>query len=132
MMIRNTWLVILFIFLTGCATPEAEILSKTDSYPPTVNIEVLLDRPTRSFKSFAILEDTSGGTPEEINGRLSRKAQQIGADVIIISSINDKAVTEWLLVDPYYNARGVYRPRYRPIKHVYRSVRARAIKYLKE
>ena len=132
MMIRNTWLVILFIFLTGCATPEAEILSKTDSYPPTINIEVLLDRPTRPFKSFAILEDTYGGTPEEINGRLSRKAQQIGADAIIISSINDKAVTEWLLADPYYNARGVYRPRYRPIKHVYRSVRARAIKYLEK
>ncbi|MDO8704724.1 MAG: hypothetical protein Q7J84_07205 [Sulfuricaulis sp.] len=131
-MIRNTWLVILFIFLTGCATPEAEILSKTDSYPPTTNIEVLLDRPTRPFKSFAILEDTYGGTPEEINGRLSRKAQQIGADAIIISSINDKAVTEWLLVDPYYNARGAYRPRYRPIKHVYRSVRARAIKYLEK
>ena len=131
-MIRDTWLVILFIFLTGCATPEAEILSKTDSYPPTINIEVLLDRPTRPFKSFAILEDTYGGTPEEINGRLSRKAQQIGADAIIISSINDKAVTEWLLADPYYNARGVYRPRYRPIKHVYRSVRARAIKYLEK
>ena len=132
-MIRITGLFILFILLTGCATPEAEILSKTDSYPPTVNIEVLLDRPTRPFKSFAILEDTSGGTPEEINGRLSRKAQQIGADAIIISSVNDKTVTEWLLVDPYYySARGVYRPRYRPIQHVYRSVRARAIKFLKE
>lgn len=132
-MIRITGLFIFFILLTGCATPEAEILSKTDSYPPTINIiEVLLDHPTRPFKSFAILEDTYGGTPEEINGRLSRKAQQIGADAIIISSINDKAVTEWLLVDPYYNARGVYRPRYRPIKHVYRSVRARAIKYLEK
>ena len=132
MTIRVTGLFILFILLTGCATPEAEILSKTDSYPATIDIEVLLDRPTRPFKSFAILEDTYGGTPEEINGRLSRKAQQIGADAIIISSINDKAVTEWLLADPYYNARGLYRPRYRPIKHVYRSVRARAIKYLEK
>lgn len=132
MTIRITGLFIFFILLTGCATPEAEILSKTDSYPPTINIEVLLDRPTQPFKSFAILEDTYGGTPEEINGRLSRKAQQIGADAIIISSINDKAVTEWLLADPYYNARGLYRPRYRPIKHVYRSVRARAIKYLEK
>ena len=131
-MIQKTRLIILLILLTGCAAPEAYILSKTDSYPPTTNIEVLLDRPAQPYKSFAILEDTYGGTPDEINGRLSRRAQQIGADAILISSINDKTVTDWLLVDPSYNMRGLYRPRYRPIKHVYRSVRARAIKYLKE
>lgn len=74
--------------------PQAEILSKTDSVPPTDNVEILLDRPTRQHKTFAILEDTLGGTPEEINGRLARKAQEIGADAIVIVSIHDKTVTD--------------------------------------
>lgn len=122
---------VLLSILAGCAAPQAEILNKTDSFAPTTNVEILLDRPARPHKTFAILEDTSGGTPEEINGRLARKAQEIGADAIIIVSINDKTATEWLLNDPYYNTRGIYRPHYRPVKHMYRSVRARAIKYLK-
>ena len=131
MAFRVALLGLLFSILAGCATPEAEILSKTDSFPPTVNVEILLDRPARPHKTFAILEDSYGGSPEEINGRLARKAQEIGADAIVIASINDKTVTDWLLNDPYYPARGVYRPHYRPVKHVYRSVRARAIKYIK-
>jgi hypothetical protein len=132
---RETFLVasffLLLIMLVGCVTPEAEILNKTDSFPPTTNVEILLDRPARPHKTFAILEDSYGGTPEEINGRLAHKAQEIGADAIVIISINDKTVTDWLLNDPHYSARGVYRPHYRPVKHRYRRVRARAIKYLR-
>jgi hypothetical protein len=121
---------VLLSILAGCAAPQVEILSKTDSFPPTASVEILLDRPARPHKTFAILEDNYGGPPEEINGRLARKAQEIGADAIVIVSINDKTVTDWLRNDPYYSARGGYRPHYRPVKHVYRSVRARAIKYI--
>lgn len=131
MTLRIVSIFVLLSALAGCATPQVEILSKTDSFPPTANVEILLDRPARPHKTFAILEDTHGGTPEEINGRLARKAREIGADAIVIVSINDKTVTDWLLNDPHHNARGVYRPHYRPVKHMYRSVRARAIKYLK-
>ena len=131
MTFRIVSIFVLLSILVGCAAPQVEILSKTDSFPPTANVEILLDRPARPHKTFAILEDTYGGTPEEINGRLARKAREIGADAIVIVSINDKAVTDWLLNDPYYNARGAYRPHYRPVKHMYRSVRVRAIKYIK-
>ncbi len=119
----------LFLVLTGCATPEAEILSKTESFPPTLNVEVLLDRPTRAHKTIAILGDIYGGTPEEVNARLARKAREIGADAIIIVSVHDKTTTEWLLDDTYY-PHGTYWPRYRPVKHSYRIIRARAIKYI--
>lgn len=131
MTFRIVSIFVLLSILVGCAAPQVEILSKTDSFPPTANVEILLDRPARPHKTFAILEDTYGGTPEEINGRLARKAQEIGADAIVIVSINDKTVTDWLRIDPYYNAHGVYRPRYRPVKHIYRSVRVRAVKFLK-
>ena len=120
----------LFLVLTGCATPEAEILSKVESFPPTLSVEVLLDRPTRPHKTIAILEDIHGGTPEQVNERLARKAREIGADAIVIMSVHDKSATDWLLDDPFYYPHGVYWPRYRPVRHIYRIVRARAIKYL--
>ncbi len=129
-MIRCCWLFVLFVFLTGCATPEAEILSKTESFPPTLSVEVLLDRPTRPHKTIAILGDIYGGAPEEVNERLARKAREIGADAIIIVSVHDKTTTHWLLDDHYYYPHGVYWPHYRPVRHSYRMVRARAIKYL--
>ena len=130
MRLRFVLIFVLLSMLAGCAAPQVEILSKTDNFPPTASVEILLDRPARPHKTFAILEDNYGGSPEEINGRLARKAREIGADAIVIVSINDKTVTDWLRNDPYYNARGVYRPHYRPVKHMYRSVRARAIKYI--
>lgn len=119
----------LFLVLTGCATPEAEILSKVESFPPTLNVEVLLDRPARPHKTIAILGDSYGGTPEEINERLVRKAREIGADAIVIMSVHDKSTTDWLLNDPFYHPHGGYWPRYRPVRQTYRLVRARAIKY---
>ena len=130
-MIRRRWLFLLFLVLTGCATPEAEILSKVESFPPTLSVEVLLDRPTRPFKTIAILGDIYGGTPEEVNERLSRKAREIGADAIVIMGVHDKSTTDWLLDEPHFYPHGTYWPRYRPVKHNYRMVRAHAIKYLK-
>jgi hypothetical protein len=130
-MLHALLLIALFSLLVACVAAQAEILSKTDSFSPTANVEIMLDRPARPHKTFAILEDTHGETPEEINGRLARKAQEIGADAIVIVSINDKTDTDWPINEPHYNARGTYRPHYRPMKHWYRSVRAKAIKYIK-
>jgi len=77
MTFRVASIFVLLFILAGCAGSQAEILNKTDSFPPTANVEILLDHPTRPFNTFAILEDIYGGTPEEINERLSRKARQI-------------------------------------------------------
>lgn len=129
-MIRRGGLLLLCIFLAGCATPEAEILSKIESFPPTSQDEVLLDRPVRPHKTIAILGDSHGGTPEEVNERLTRKAREIGADAIVIVGVHDKTATEWILDDPFYHPHGAYWPRYRPMRYSYRLVRARAIKYL--
>lgn len=127
---RPSAFVFAFVLLAGCATPSSEILSQTASYPPTSNVEILLDPPTRAHKTFAILEDRWRGTPEEINARLADKGKEIGADAVVITNINDKAVTEWILTDPYYYGSRYIGPRFRPVTHVYRSVRAKAIKYL--
>ncbi len=123
---RPTAFAIVLLLLANCATPPSEILSKTESYLPTLNVEILIDPPTRPHKTFAILEDRWQGTPEEINARLAQKGKEIGADAIVITNINDKAVIEWILTDPYY----YYGPRFRPVTYVYHSVRAKTIKYL--
>lgn len=118
------------VLLPGCATPSAEILSQTATYAPTTQVEVLLDPPARPHKTFAVLEDTSGGTPTEINARLMDTARRIGADAVVITAINDKKTTDWVLTDPYYATPSrLTRPRYQPVRHTYRAVRAKAIKY---
>jgi hypothetical protein len=129
-MIQRGWLFMLFLVLMGCATPEAEILSKVESFPPTLSAEVLLDRPARPHKTIAILGDILGGTPEEVNERLMRKAREIGTDAIGIMNVHDKTATDRLLDDPFYYPHDGYWPRYRPVSHSYRRARARAIKYL--
>ena len=105
-MIQRGWLFMLFLVLTDRTTPEAEILSKVESFPPSLSVEVLLDRPARSHKTIAIFGDIHGGTPEEVNERLARKAREIGADAIVIMSVHDKTTTDWLLEDPFYYPHG--------------------------
>lgn len=129
LMWRGYFLFMLIIILAGCITPQSEVLTQTESYPAALHAELLLDWPKRPYKTFAILEDQYAGTPEEINARLSRKASEISADAVLIISINDKSVTDWLLADPYYGVHGYYHSRYRPVKHAYRRVRAKALKY---
>jgi hypothetical protein len=89
----------------------------------------MLDRPERPHKVFALLEDRWGGTPQEINQRLAAKGAELGADAVVITNVNDKTVTEWVLADPCF-ARWHCGPRYQPVQYRYRSVRAKAIKYL--
>lgn len=122
-----TWLFL--ILMASCATPEVEILGQTETFPATAQVEILLDMPSRPHKTFALLQDDFGGTPQEINARLAQKGRDIGADAVVIVKISDKEVTDWIVTN-FSTARGGYHAHYRPIKYSYRQVRARAIKYL--
>jgi hypothetical protein len=119
------------LVLAACVTPRAEVVSSTESYPPTARVDLLLDKPTRPFKTFALLQDTFGGTPEQINARLEAKGREIGADAVWIIRVNDKSVTDWILMDPCFGPHYRYcGPMYQPVHYSYRVVVARAIKYL--
>jgi hypothetical protein len=64
------------LVLTGRATPEAEILSKVESFPPSLSVEVLLDRPARSHKTIAILGDTMAARRRKsTNGSRARRGK---------------------------------------------------------
>lgn len=123
-------LFLLLALVTGCATPRPEILSKTESYPAGTNVDILLEPPTRAHKTFALLEDRSGGTPEEINQRLADVGRELGADAIVISEVKTESATDWIMVGTsYYFRRGGVGIGYQPVQRNYRSVRAKAIKY---
>ncbi len=116
--------------LAGCVTPTAEVVSYTETFLPTSHVDLLLDKPARPFKTFALLQDNNGGAPGEINARLEQRAREIGADAVWIISVNDKSVTDWILLDPCFDPRHFCGPIYQPVRYTYRVVRARAIKYL--
>lgn len=120
----------LLALATGCATPRPDILSKTETYPATANVDILLEPPTRAHKTFALLEDRSGGTPEEINQRLADVGRELGADAIVISEVKTESTTDWVMVGTsYYFRRGGIGIGYQPVQRNYRSVRAKALKY---
>jgi hypothetical protein len=119
-----------FLLLIACATPRSEIVSKTDAFTPTHAVEMFMDPPKRPHKTFAILEDNWGGTPEEINARLIERAREIGADAIWITGVREKTNTEWMPThEPFFYGRRYFGPRYYPVTRYYRSVQAKALKY---
>jgi hypothetical protein len=132
MVMRTLCSVALLAILAGCVTPYTEVTSYTETFAPTAHVELLLDKPARPFKTFALLHDSFGGTPEEVNARLEQKGMEIGADAVWITKVNDKSVTEWIITDPCLGRRRYCGPTYTPVRHTYRSVQARAIKYLPE
>jgi hypothetical protein len=124
--------VVFALFLSifaGCAAPRTDILTKTDSYPPTLDVEILLDPPKRAHKTFALLEDRAGGTPEEINARFIDAGREIGADAILITEVKNETSTEWVVAGSQYYGRRFAGVRYEPVQYRYRSVRAKALKY---
>jgi hypothetical protein len=74
-----------------CLTSGAADLSAYDhltevKYPPTFQVEVLREPPSRPHKSFAVLEydPAPQAKPEEVVEGLRGKAREIGADAIIL------------------------------------------------
>lgn len=117
--------------LAGCVAPFVEVVSHTETYPPTAHVDLVFDKPARPFKTFALLQDTFGGTSAQINARLEAKGREIGADAVWITEVNDKSVTDWILIDPCFNPYHRFcGPMYQPVRYTYRVVMARAVKYL--
>jgi hypothetical protein len=60
-------------------------------YPPTLQVDILSQPPSRPYKSFAVLEyEPSGNSASEAQlENLKNKAMQIGADALIICRPGD-------------------------------------------
>jgi hypothetical protein len=96
----------------ACASVSTQIveLNPTQKYPPTENVEVLLQKPTRPHTQIALIE--SRGTSEaELLNDAREKAKVLGADAIVKLE-TDRIYHEPVPVyDPWYDP--FYWPYYR-------------------
>jgi hypothetical protein len=126
---RSAVSIAILALLIGCTAARTDVLSRTETYPPSAKVELLLDPPTRPHKTFALLEDRAGGTPEEINARLLDAGRELGADAVLITDVKNETSTEWVPAGSQYYGRRWVGMRYEPVQYRYRSVRAKALKY---
>jgi hypothetical protein len=127
---RYALFLIILAVSVGCATPRTDVLSRTEYHPPTIAVELLLDPPKRPHKTFALLEDRAGGTPDEVNARLLEAGRELGADAVLITDVKNETSTEWVPAGSQYYGRRWVGTRYEPVQYRYRNVRAKALKYL--
>lgn len=127
---RYAVFIIVIAVFAGCAAARTDVLSRTEYYPPTIDVELLLDPPAQPHKTFALLEDRAGGTPDEVNARLLEAGRALGADAVLITDVKNETSTEWVPAGSQYYGRRWVGTRYEPVQYRYRNVRAKALKYL--
>lgn len=96
-------LLLAMLVLSGCATTSAVMLEGGVTYPPTQNVEILTQVPTRPFKQIALLE--SGGpvnTPiTDLLESMRHKAAAIGADAVIPTQDASTNQQQGLMYNPW-------------------------------
>ena len=95
------FLLLLIIFLTGCAT-ISYLPSSSRTSTPTTSVEVLWEKPQKLYIELGqVTVESSSHTDEQLFEKLKQKAMQIGADAIIVKSTIPYATAprgSWLFV----------------------------------
>ena len=93
------------LMLCACATVQTRVvtLNPAVKLPPTQNVEVLLQKPTRAHAEIALLE-SRGDSEAQLLNDAREKARELGADAIV------KVETERI----YHEPVAVYDPWYDP------------------
>jgi hypothetical protein len=102
---RTTYLLalLLMLIIAGCTSTSAVMLEGGVNYPPTKNVQILTQPPTRPFKQIAILE-TSGdvGTPmTDLLKNMRQKAANIGADAVIPTKNVSRQTKTGVIYNPW-------------------------------
>ncbi len=81
----RTVLLLVALALTGCTTTSAVMLESGVTYPPTQNVQIITQVPSRPFKQIAMLEARGPvNTPvTSLLESMRQKAAAIGADAVI-------------------------------------------------
>ena len=78
-------LIITLLLFSGCIEGKVTLVEPYKSYPPSANVEVLMQKPARPFRTIAIVRAI--GTPSsgdaELLAVLQGKAKSVGADAIL-------------------------------------------------
>jgi hypothetical protein len=91
------------LVLTGCATTSAVMLESGVTYPPTQNVQILTQVPTRPYKQIAVLESRGPvDTPiTELLESMRQKAATIGADAVIPTQDASTHQQQGLMYNPW-------------------------------
>ncbi len=78
--------IVLVIMLIACTNTGVILVDPSKSYPPTSNVTLLFEEPTRPYDIIAILEADGGlyATTAQILESARKKAQEVGANAIYI------------------------------------------------
>ena len=113
-------LIVLTLALGACASVTTKVveLDPAQKYPPTENVEVLLQKPVRAHVEIALVE--SQGTSEvDMLNDAREKARALGADAIIRLETERVYHPPMAVYDPWYDPFywGYYPRFYPPFYH---------------
>ncbi len=91
----------------GCAavTTHVVTLNPAQSFPPSRNVEILLEKPQRPYTEIALLESRGEiGIPEaDLLRDIRAKAEQLGADAVVRIHTEQLYQPPIALYDPWYD-----------------------------
>jgi hypothetical protein len=104
--------------LAACASVRTQIvpLGTPQAYPPTLTVEVLLQKPDRPYTEIALIESKGevGASEADLLNDAREKAKALGADAIVRTEV-DRIYHEPVPVyDPWYDPLFFGYYRYRP------------------
>ena len=85
---RMSTLAFVSLVILSCTNAGVILLDPSKSYPPTINVELLLAEPTRTYEVIAIIEATGSiyNTEVQVMESAREKAKEIGANALYIAN----------------------------------------------
>ena len=104
--------------LAGCASVNTQVvqLDPARYYPPTQNVEVLLQKPARPHTEIALIESRGeiGASEADLLNDAREKAKALGADAIVKTELERTYHQPVPVYDPWYDPLYFGYYRYRP------------------
>ncbi len=98
-------LLLAVLFLSSCATTttSAVMFESGESYPPTKNVQILIQEPIQPFKQIALLEARGMlNTPiPDLLESMRKKAAAIGADAVIPIQYESTQQQQGIMYNPW-------------------------------
>lgn len=83
--------------LVACAAPQPDVTRTTSTvtYPPTANVELLEQAPTRPYTEIGTIDEPGepGALRAQVLAQIREKARQLGADAVIVTDVSRRAPT---------------------------------------
>jgi hypothetical protein len=96
--------VLIVLLMAGCAaTTDATLMKKGKTYPPTTEVEILFEKPTRPYEIIAILDSKglAGVSEVVVLNNMRDKAMQIGADALLPTGRSQIQHQQGIMYNPW-------------------------------